>query len=210
MKLIPPSESSLFLVLGCLWDFLFRCETGCYSYFFLLTWKSACAYKPHMYFENLLHTCVLQISLFWGFRWPDGFLLYFPTDYFCQEDLLGQSNKELIPSNWLWFLSFLLENIITEPPYFLFKFDMEAEGDAYFHSQLVVFVLGHVSIILKSTHLPYYLRNPSSDYRLESYIVGWFVKGWKFFLWYLQWFRRALRSCSIDFHTQFPVWFITF
>ena len=38
-------------------------------------------------------------------------------------------------------------------------------------------------------HLPCYLGNPSSGYRHQSYIVGWFVKG---------------------FHIQFPVWFIIF
>ena len=163
-----------------------------------------CIQATYVLRKPAAHLCssdffILRLQMAWWF-------LYFPTDYFCQEDLLGQSNKELIPSNWLWFLSFLLESIITEPPYFLFKFDMEAEGDAYFHSQLVVFVLWRVSIILYCwmvCHLPCYLGNPSSGYRHQSYIVGWFVKGWFFFILYLQWFRRALRSWSIDFIYNF-------
>ena len=44
-----------------------------------------------------------------------------------------------------------------------------------------------------------------------SVLYCWMVcQGLNFFILYLQWFRRALRSWSIDFHIQFPVWFIIF
>jgi len=86
-------NSESFLFLGCIWEVMFRRETGCCLYLFLLTWKSAWAYKryvhrkhdAHFVFFKFLHfddsdglmvSCFiflcryLRNTQFWFYDWP--------------------------------------------------------------------------------------------------------------------------------------------
>lgn len=146
-----------------------------------------------MFLSRIWCTCVLlKFLYFWGFRWSDGFFIF--LQIFAQKFYLG-SNKKLVPSNWLWFHSLLFENANTKLPYFLFQFGMEAE-DVYFYSQVVVFVLWNVAIIIRSTHLPllfrkfclYYPENSPSDNRCQ---VLYILDGLSTADIFLYWFYKS-------------------
>ena len=116
-------------------------------------------------------TCLLlKFLLFWGFRWSDGFSIFLQIS--AQKVNLG-INKNLVPSNWLWFHSLLFENVTDKLPCFLCQFGMEAEV-VCFHSQVVVFVLWNYEIFHYSYGALvslYYSVNSPSDYRCQVLYV---------------------------------------
>lgn len=150
--------------------------------FVLLTWYLSMSIQA-IGVENLLHTCVLQIFLFWIFRWPDNFFISLQVSFAMK--ITWASNKKLIPKKLI---------LIHFSSVWEFYHRTTLLSVSVWHGRrsccllpfsVVGFALWNVSINLQSTQLPY----NSGKSSCLSCIVGWFFQGLTFFylvLRYLQ------------------------